>query len=152
MNIKLKKIVFTLFILVALGAATTISAKKVATPKMYIYGMSASFNDSIVYFTNVQELNNVWVENSHKELDVRHLYSQQLRNYLMTQGQTNRTCLVVAHKNRSKLEKKYLKMKKLYTQSKDGKVHFDVRYLNDQDFQFKTIDMTKVYEETKEIE
>jgi hypothetical protein len=43
-------------------------------------------------------------------------------------------------------------MKKLYTQSKDGKIHFDVRYLNDQDFLFTTIDMSKVYEDTKEIE
>lgn len=152
MNKKLKKIVFILFVFVGLGAATTISARKVTIPKMYIYGMAASFNDSIVYFTNVQELNNVWVEKGHKELDVRHLYSQQLRNYLMTQGQTNRTCIVVAHKNRSKLEKKFLKMKKLYTQSKDGKNHFDVRYLNDQDFLFTTIDMSKVYEDTKEIE
>ena len=146
MNKKLKKIVFILFVLVGLGAATTISARKVTIPKMYIYGMAASFNDSIVYFTNVR------VEKGHKELDVRHLYSQQLRNYLMTQGQANRTCIVVAHKNRSKLEKKFLKMKKLYTQSKDGKIHFDVRYLNDQDFLFTTIDMSKVYEDTKEIE
>ena len=141
----LKKIAFILFAVMALGMATTASAKKVVTPKMYIFGMAASFNDSIVYFTNIQELNNVWVEKKHKELDVRALYSQQLREYLKKQGLQNRTCIVVANTKRAKLEKKFLKMKKLYTQSKDGKVHFDVKYLGNQDFEFKTIDMSGYY-------
>jgi hypothetical protein len=48
----------------------------------------------------------------------------------------------VANKKRSKLEKQYLKMKKLYTQSKDGKQHYDIRYIDNQDFQFRTIDMS----------
>jgi tRNA pseudouridine-54 N-methylase len=87
----------------------------------------------------------VWVEKKHKELDVRALYSQQLREYLKKQGLQNRTCIVVANTKRAKLEKKFLKMKKLYTQSKDGKVHFDVKYLGNQDFEFKTIDMSGYY-------
>ena len=106
----LKKIAFILFAVMALGMATTASAKKVVTPKMYIFGMAASFNDSIVYFTNIQELNNVWVEKKHKELDVRALYSQQLREYLKKQGLQNRTCIVVANTKRAKLEKKFLKI------------------------------------------
>jgi hypothetical protein len=138
--------------LVALGVATTTNAKKVVTPRMYIFGMAASFNDSTVYFTNVQELNNVWVEKRHKELDVRQLYSMQLRDYLNNQKIQNRTCIVIANEKRSKLEKKFLKLRKLYTQSKDGKVHFDVKYLGDQDFKFTTIDMTDIYKGIEETE
>jgi hypothetical protein len=58
----------------------------------------------------------------------------------------NRTCIVVANKKRSKLEKKFLKMKKLYTQSKDGKLHYDIRFINDQDFKFRTIDMSDEFD------
>ena len=141
----MKQIAILFMTIVALGVATTANAKKITTPKMYIYGFAASFNDSIIYFTNVQELNNVWVEKKHKELDVRQLYSQQLRDYLKTQGLANRTCIVVANPNRAKLEKQFLKMKKLYTQSKDGKVHYDVKYLDNQDFHFQTIDMSGIY-------
>ena len=148
----MKQIAILLITIVALGVATTTNAKKIATPKMYIYGFAASFNDSIIYFTNVQELNNVWVEKKHKELDVRQLYSQQLRDYLKAQGLANRTCIVVAHPKRAKLEKQFLKMKKLYTQSKDGKVHYDVRFLGDHDFQFQTIDMSGFYTNDNEQE
>lgn len=148
----MKKIAILFMTLVALGVATTTNAKKVVTPRMYIFGMAASFNDSTVYFTNVQELNNVWVEKRHKELDVRQLYSMQLRDYLNNQKIQNRTCIVIANEKRSKLEKKFLKLRKLYTQSKDGKVHFDVKYLGDQDFKFTTIDMTDIYKGIEETE
>ena len=148
----MKKIAILFMTLVALGVATTTNAKKVVTPRMYIFGMAASFNDSTVYFTNVQELNNVWVEKRHKELDVRQLYSMQLRDYLNNQKIQNRTCIVIANEKRSKLEKKFLKLRQLYTQSKDGKVHFDVKYLGDQDFKFTTIDMTDIYKGIEETE
>lgn len=148
----MKKIAILFMTLVALGVATTTNAKKVVTPRMYIFGMAASFNDSTVYFTNVQELNNVWVEKRHKELDVRQLYSMQLRDYLNNQKIQNRTCIVIANEKRSKLEKKFLKLRKLYTQSKDGKMHFDVKYLGDQDFKFTTIDMTDIYKGIEETE
>jgi hypothetical protein len=37
-------------------------------------------------------------------------------------------------------------MKKLYTQSKDGKLHYDIRFINDQDFKFRTIDMSDEFD------
>ena len=51
----------------------------------------------------------------------------------------HRTCLVVANKSRKKLEKKYKKSKKLYTESKDQKQHYDVRYIESQEFLFNPI-------------
>lgn len=127
--------------MMTLGMSSTASAKKVVVPKMYIFGMAASFSDTIVHFTNVQEINNAWINTKGNFLLGRNFYSMELRNYLKYQGMDNRTCIVVANKKREKLEKKFLKMKKLYTQSKDGKQHYDIRYINDQDFKFRTIDM-----------
>jgi hypothetical protein len=129
-----------------LGVCTTASAKKVVVPKMYIFGMAASFSDTIVYFTNVQEIDSAWIDTKGNFLQGRNLYSLELRNYLKYQGMDNRTCIVVANKKRSKLEKKFLKMKKLYTQSKDGKLHYDIRFINDQDFKFRTIDMSDEFD------
>ena len=36
-------------------ANTPLRAKNYVTPKAYMFGFSASFNDSIVYFTDIQE-------------------------------------------------------------------------------------------------
>lgn len=131
-----------LIAVMALGMSVQTSAKKVQVPKMYIFGFAASFNDTIVHFTNVQEIDSAWIETKGNFLQGRNLYSLELRNHLKYKGIENRTCIVVANKKRSKLEKQYLKMKKLYTQSKDGKQHYDIRYIDNQDFQFRTIDMS----------
>ena len=131
-----------LIAVMALGMSLQTSAKKVQVPKMYIFGFAASFNDTIVHFTNVQEIDSAWIETKGNFLQGRNLYSLELRNHLKYKGIENRTCIVVANKKRSKLEKQYLKMRKLYTQSKDGKQHYDIRYIDNQDFQFRTIDMS----------
>ena len=129
----------TLFMVMA---TTDVAAKRVVTPKMYMFGFAASFNDSTVYFTDIQELDSVWMDSKSKFLLGREYYSGQLRNYLKAKQQkTDRTCLVMFHKNKAKLEKKYLKLKRLYTTSKDGSSHFDVQLLNNGEFSFKTIDM-----------
>jgi hypothetical protein len=52
-----------------------------------------------------------------------------------------RTCVVYAHKNRKKVEKKYLKFRKLYTPSKNQRQQYDLRYVEDKEFHFKTINL-----------
>lgn len=121
---------------------TTAEAKKVVTPKMYMYGFAASFNDTIVHFTNVQEIDSVWIDSKNKFLLGRENYSYQLRDYLNSQEMPYRTCIVVYHQDRQKLEKKYLKMKRLYTKGKDGKEHYEVRYIEDNQFHFQSVDMS----------
>ena len=97
---------------VALGVCTTTEAKKVQVPKMYMFGMAASFNDTIVYFTSVQEIDSAWIEKKNKFLQARQLYSYQLRDYLASAKQMpRRTCIVFADKKLKKVEKKYLKMR-----------------------------------------
>lgn len=133
---------------VALGVCTTAEAKKVQVPKMYMFGMAASFTDTIVYFTSVQELDSVWIEKKKKFLQARQLYSYQLRDYLAnTKQMPHRTCIVYAHKNKKKVEKKFLKMRKLYMPSKKQHQGFDIRQLSNDDFKFKVIDLRNFYDD-----
>ena len=144
----MKHILIILMTVVTLGVCTTVDAKKVSVPKMFIFGMAASFNDTIVHFTNIQEIDSAWIEKKNDFLQARDLYSSQLRDFLADQKQMpHRTCIVVAHKDRKKLEKKFIKFRKLYTQSKDGLQHFDVRHLDDQEFHFKTINLNDYYDD-----
>lgn len=123
-----------------LGICQSVNAKKVQVPKMYIFGMAASFNDTIVHITNIQEIDSAWIDKKTSFLEYREQYSMQLYDFLANQKQAvHRTCLVVANKNRKKVEKKFKKFLKLYTQPKDKKQHYDVRYINDGEFRFKTI-------------
>ena len=138
-----------------LSICTTANAKKKPIPKMYIYGMSASFNDTIVYFTNIQEIDSAWIDTKNNFLQGREQYAWQLREHLTTQKQMpHRTCIVIANKNRKKLEKQYIKMKRLYTHNKKGQksLHYDIRYLEDQDFQFKTVNIGDIYDNTNDSE
>jgi hypothetical protein len=143
---KLQRTILAALLIVAAIVPAVMTAKNVKMPKVYMFGFAASFNDTIVHFTDVQAVDSVWMDSKTHFLLGRENYSNMLRNYLDQQLQMpHRTCIVVANTKRAKLEKKFLKMKKLYTQSKDGKVHFDVKYLGNQDFEFKTIDMSGYY-------
>lgn len=148
----LKSLAATVVMLVALSVGN-LSAKPYPVPKMYMFGFAASFNDTIVYFTNVIEVDSVWIEGKNKFLLGRSAYSHQLRDYLGTAHRMPmRTCVVMYDQKRSKLEKKLIKMKKLYTKSKDGKAHFDIRYLADDEFHFKAIDWQEVLDEAAQDE
>ncbi len=129
--------VFTIACLFLLTVCS-VQAKRVCVPKMYMFGFAASFNDTIVHFTDVQAVDSTWIETKNKFLLQRDTYSRQLRSYLNNQGMPHRTCIVIFDKKRSKLEKKYLKMKRLYSPSKDGIAHYDVRDLKVGEFTFKS--------------
>ena len=64
-------------------------------------------------------------------------YSNQLRDYCNDKlNQPKRTCIVVGNKSLKKVEKKYEKMKKMYTQNK--KATYDVHFIPEEDFKFVT--------------
>lgn len=150
-NCKLKRIVFIVMMAVMLGVSMTAEAKKTMVPKMYMFGIAASFNDSIVYFTNVQEVSNAWIESKNKFLLDRQIYSNQLRDYLDKKLQMpHRTCIVYYNTKRTKLEKKYIKVRSLYLQGKKKRPsHFEVRYIDNADFQFKAPDASFYIEPTE---
>lgn len=109
---------------------------------MYMFGFAASFNDTIVHFTDIQMVDSVWTDSKTEFLLGRENYSYQLRDYLAAHQMPHRTCIVVYNKDRKKLEKKFLKMRKLYNQPKKGQRQFDIRYIESRDMQFKPVDMS----------
>ena len=138
-----------------LALGSTAEAKKTMVPKMYMFGIAASFNDSIVYFTNVQEVDNAWIESKNKFLLDRDHFSFQLKEFLARKKQApQRTCIVYYNTNRTKLEKKFIKIRQLYTQQKKKQSNgFDVRYLEDGEFVFQALDASNYIDtpvETKE--
>lgn len=113
---KFVKIVASLFIVLAMCTASTLENKKNG---MYIVGVSASFTDSLIYFTDIQFVDSVNVDKN-KLLPMRSQYSDQLENYLeQVKGMKNRTCFIYFNEKKSKLEKNINKMKDNY--QKEGK-------------------------------
>lgn len=152
-NYSFKTIFAAVIIMFAAFFTNNISAKPQPVPRMYVFGFAASFRDTIVHFTNVMEVDSAWIESKSKFLLGRSAYSHQLRDYLGTaHSMPMRTCIVMYDKDRAKLEKKLLKMKKTYSKGKDGKPHFDVRFLEDSEFRFRTVNWGEVLQQMQEDE
>ena len=86
---------FVLIAVMLFGLTTTITAKDAyKAVKVYMFGFSASFNDSTVNFTDIQAVD-AYVENNHTHFLVnRDEYSYQLRYYMESiQPDSNPTCL-----------------------------------------------------------
>ena len=127
----MRKFIFTL--VVAFASLTALAINK--PTKVYMYGFAASFNDSTVYFTSLQEIDSVYIDSKTKFLYSRDNYSYQLRDYLSAHGAENYTCTTVFALNRKAAEKKYAKLRKRYTQG--GK--YTVKDLSKTDFFFVPI-------------
>lgn len=81
---------------------------------VYMVGVSASFTDSLVYFTDIQYLDSAMVDGK-GFLVGRSQYSVQLKDYLETkQGEKNRTCFMFYNLKKNKLQKELLKLKDKY--------------------------------------
>ena len=112
---KFVKIVASLFIVLAVCTASTKEKKK----GMYMVGVSASFTDSLIYFTDIQFLDSVELDKD-ELLPMRGQYSDQLDSYLeQVKGMENRTCFIYFDEKKDKVEKTIKKMKEKY--QKDGK-------------------------------
>lgn len=140
---KLHRIILAALLIVAATAPAVITAKNVKLPKIYMFGFAASFNDTIVHFTEIQAVDSVWTDSKTHFLLGRENYSNMLRNYLDQQlKMPHRTCIVIADRNRKRVLKKYLKMKKLYAaEGKKVKNHNDIRTIATSEFQFKAPDI-----------
>lgn len=123
---------------------TDISAKGKIVPEMYIFGFSASFKDSVVYFTDINKIDSAWIDSKTGFLLGRDNYAYQLKNYLtQDKNNPNRTCIVIFDTKKKKIEKKYSKLRAIYNNR--NKSTYDVKYINASDFKFQVIDMS--YEE-----
>ena len=101
-----------------------IHAKKSKTAKqgakysttLYMFGISASFNDSIVYFTDVQEVDSAYFVRK-VYLGGYKSYSDQMNLYFQNKTGERRTNAVYFKKKRSKAEKTLAKIRKRYASS-----------------------------------
>lgn len=141
-----------LMVSLMLFAVLTVSAKGSFKQNVYMFGFSASFNDSIVYFTPVQQVEGYISNDRNHFLVNRSQYSYQLRNYFDNRGQLHRTCITVYSTDKEKADKKYEKLKEKYTTKSKNK--FDVVYLSDDDFKFQSVapDEGTVYVDAAEAE
>jgi hypothetical protein len=105
-------------VLLALVTSSAFAQKK-KDNGVYIAGVSASFKDSLVYFTDIQMVDSVKLDKD-KLLPERQQYSYQLKTYLENKySSANRTCFIYFETNKEKLEKSMKKMKDKY--QKGGK-------------------------------
>lgn len=134
------KYLFFAVTLMALFTSPEVSAKKRLIKKVHMFGFSASFRDSVIYFTNVQAVDNVWMDTKGNILLGRNSYASQLKNYMTNSlGMPHRTCIVMFAEKRKDADKKLLKLKRKYTEKAKDK--YDIRYLTDTDFSFQSLNL-----------
>ena len=115
---KFVKIFASLILVFMVCSASSLKGKKQESG-MYMVGVSASFTDSLIYFTDIQFFDSVSLDKN-KLLPMRGQYSEQLDNYLENKlGLKDRTCFIYFDAKKAKLEKTMKKMKDKYI--KDGK-------------------------------
>ena len=94
------------------------SFKKGTNKPVYAFGVSASFTDTVVYYTGIQLLDSVYLDKD-GFLPRRDLYSYQFKNYLeLEQNIPNRTCMIYFSENKAKLEKEATKVMAKYKKNK----------------------------------
>jgi hypothetical protein len=126
-----------LLLLAALMTAGNVSAKMLKTSHMYMFGFSASFKDSVIYVTDIQDVQGAWIDTKTNFLLGCDQYSGQLQTHLTEQLQLkNRVCVVFFKKSKKQAEKKFLKLMKKYKQG------YEIRYVNATEFKFEAVDLT----------
>ena len=119
---------------IALACFSSLSASaKNEVKTAYIFGFASSFNDSTVYFTDVQKVDSAYFTRKNK-----------LRDYLEQKGAGNRTCIVMFDFNQKKAEKKWNKLYARYIQKPKAKKAKNGQQMNDapSPYQVKTINST----------
>ncbi len=114
---KFIKVFVPLFFVMMVCSAFTMKDKGTG---LYMIGVSASFTDSLVYFTDIQYLEDVKLNKKTTLLPSRNQYSEQLDDYLeQIKGMSNRTSFIYFNEKKDKLEKTIKKLKEEY--QKGGK-------------------------------
>lgn len=118
---QLKRFAFLLLTLTFAGSLSVEAKKKIEPATIYAFTYGTCFSDSTVYLSTVQQLVGAKLENDSKFLARRSAYSATFKTFLDTKYDATHTCAVFFATNRTKLEKKYLKLKKKH-QKKGYKV------------------------------
>lgn len=138
-KIKIMKIIkYTIAAVTFLGITANMSAKEEKAPKTYMFGFAASFNDSTVYFTDIQEITDAYMAEKTKFLVNRDEYSYQFRNYLQGEGKQYPTCITSYAYNRKDIVKKYEKLRKKYMDNKN-KGRYIIVNIDSKQFTYKPV-------------
>ena len=104
--------IFCLILIAVLALCTTDAVAKPKQAKVYVFGVSINFTDSVTYITDVQTLDPAYIDTKTGFLYDRSIYSQQLQIWIeYNMKQPNTTCTIFFSKNKSKLESKYVKVR-----------------------------------------
>ena len=124
MNFKNKNRLTRVLVLVVLMllVVTPLSARNKKSVTIYAFAYGMCFNDSVTYLSSVATLNNAEVDNKTNFLTNRSTYSSLFKTYLDSKDGKAHTTAVLFNKNRDKLEKTYLKIKRNVQKNKSGKL------------------------------
>lgn len=136
-----RNISIVLFVLmVSVFAGSSSAGNKVRMRSIYAFGFAASFIDSVVYITDIQQLDSVYVQKKSDFLIDRAVYSDQLQSFIEEQfGVKNYMCAILYDVKRKDVEKKFIKVKKKYRQAEN----LIVKELKLDDFFFVPVDYTE---------
>lgn len=131
---------YLLSLILLLSLTLSVSAKKkekvekpaIETQTLYLIGTSMSFNDSIVYMTDVQPVEKAYLDK--KFLGGAKEYSTQMDNYFTEKFQDKRINAVFFSTTRKSAEKIYVKLRKKF--NKEGN---EMKPLSTGEFTFKPI-------------
>lgn len=119
--------------------ASDICAKPKKT-KVYVFGISTNFTDSITYITDIQTLETAYIETKTGFLYDRSIYAQQLQIWVeQVKLQPYTTCAIFFNESKSKLEKKYKKIRDKYYKDQST----IVQQLEPEEFKFKQLEWSE---------
>lgn len=135
----MNKIFCAALTLIFLLCAINTEAKPKQT-KVYVFGVSVNFTDSLTYMTDIQTLDQAYIETKTGFLYDRSIYSQQLQIWVEnTKNQPYTTCTIFFSESKSKLEKKYKKVEAKYNKDQST----ILKKLEAGEFKFRTIEWTE---------
>lgn len=100
--------------------------------EVYIFGVSASFKDTVVYFTDIQIMDSVKLKEKWL-LPSRQGYSEELKDYVSgTLKGADPTCMIFFSRDFKALQKKRAKLVKIYRKDPQN----NIKFISRNDFKF----------------
>ena len=101
------------FLVVSVCSAFSLKGNKGKDKVVYAFGLAASFNDTVVYYTAIQPLDSVKLKDGF--LPKRESYTYQLKSYLEYDLKSpNYTCMIYFSDDKKEIEKEEAAIKGKY--------------------------------------
>lgn len=127
---KILRTISVLLLVFMLTSAFTMRKKEVKP--VYVVGVSLCFGDSVVYFTNIQQIDSVRLTKD-GFLPSREGYSNQLQSYMeTTDRKPNHTCITYFADKKAELQKTVSKLMKRYQSG-----NTIIKHISPSDFSFE---------------